>query len=270
MTGTPATATALHLLLAAERLFAERGIAGVSLRQIAAQAGSANSSAVHYHFGSKERLVAAIFAYRVPQLVQRRALLNARLDPQDLRERLEAHLLPIFELAESPDSSYVSFVEQLRRSRESRRIFGSQSEIRQPQVEFLDAMRLLLPCLDEPLRTMRIQHVQVLSLHAAAEREQSVAAGEKVIPFGLFVSAVVDGFAGYLNAPVSEETQRLFVRLDRPFPASALPVTGRGAPPRPGSSRSPVPAGRSRDAFSGPGRPAVWATTRSATDPSRA
>ena len=49
----PAPTTALQLLLAAERLFAEHGLAGVSLRQISIEAGSSNNSAIRYHFGSK-------------------------------------------------------------------------------------------------------------------------------------------------------------------------------------------------------------------------
>ena len=111
-----ATNTALQLLLAAERLFAQHGIDGVSLRQVAAEAGSSNNSAVRYHFGTKQDLLAAIFTYRLDELMRRRAQLAERADPADLRARVEAHLLPLVELAEAPDSHYVGFVEQLQRS----------------------------------------------------------------------------------------------------------------------------------------------------------
>jgi AcrR family transcriptional regulator len=50
-----------QIVLAAERLFAERGLDGVSLREIGAAVGNANNSAVQYHFGSKDQLVRAIF-----------------------------------------------------------------------------------------------------------------------------------------------------------------------------------------------------------------
>lgn len=56
------------LLNAAELLFAEQGIQGVSLRQIAAQAGHRNNSAVHYHFGDKTGLIAALLADRVGRI----------------------------------------------------------------------------------------------------------------------------------------------------------------------------------------------------------
>src|SRR5438105_6212398 len=91
--------SALRLVLTAERLFALHGIDGVSLRQIATEAGSANNSAVHYHFGSKEGLIAAIFQHRLPQIIRERQLLAARCDPGDLRSRLEAHFLPVLLLA---------------------------------------------------------------------------------------------------------------------------------------------------------------------------
>ncbi|WP_041254238.1 TetR family transcriptional regulator [Frankia sp. EAN1pec] len=205
---TTRTATALQLLIAAERLFAENGISGVSLRQIAAAAGSANSSAVHYHFGTKERLIEAIFAYRLPQLLERRALLRDRLAPDDVRACLEAHLLPILELAESPGNSYVSFIEQLRRGADPGRLFA-QHDIHQSREDFLAEVRRLLPDLGEPTLTIRVRQVQTLSINAAAEREREIATRQETIPFGLFVTTTLDGFAGFLTAPVSAETRRL-------------------------------------------------------------
>ncbi|QAY71399.1 TetR/AcrR family transcriptional regulator [Xylanimonas protaetiae] len=48
------------LLDAAERLFAEEGISGVSDRRIAADAGHRNHSAVAYHFGGRAGLLEAL------------------------------------------------------------------------------------------------------------------------------------------------------------------------------------------------------------------
>src|SRR5262245_66330191 len=64
--------TRRQLILAAERLFAERGLAGVSLREINVAAGQRNTSAAHYHFGSKEALVEAIFDFRRNEISRRR------------------------------------------------------------------------------------------------------------------------------------------------------------------------------------------------------
>lgn len=54
-------ATRARLIASAEQLFAERGVASVSLNEITRAAQQKNRNAVHYHFGSKEALVQAIF-----------------------------------------------------------------------------------------------------------------------------------------------------------------------------------------------------------------
>lgn len=53
------TDTAAKLLDAAVILFAEKGFAGVSIREVA-QASSTNSALISYHFGSKEGLYRAV------------------------------------------------------------------------------------------------------------------------------------------------------------------------------------------------------------------
>ncbi|HVM80264.1 MAG TPA: TetR/AcrR family transcriptional regulator [Stellaceae bacterium] len=69
--------TKTRLLRTAERMFAEQGYTGVSLRQLTAAAG-VNLAAVNYHFGSKEGLLAAIFESRCrPMNEERLARLEA-------------------------------------------------------------------------------------------------------------------------------------------------------------------------------------------------
>jgi AcrR family transcriptional regulator len=207
----PTAATALQLLLAAERLFAEHGIAGVSLRQIANEAGSSNNSAIRYHFGSKDDLLQAIFSYRLDDLTQRRALLKARANPDDLRAQVEAHILPLIEMAESPDSSYVSFIEQLQRAG-AVEVLMHQANAMRSQEEFAVGMQRLLSHIPEPARSMRIQQAQDLAVHLAAERERAIRRKDAVPPFALFVSGVVDGMAGFLATSASAETDQLISR----------------------------------------------------------
>ena len=73
------------LLDAAEKLFSEHGIQASSLRMITQQAG-ANLAAVHYHFGSKEGLVKAVFSRRLRPLEEERFRL---LDACDLAGGIE-------------------------------------------------------------------------------------------------------------------------------------------------------------------------------------
>ena len=202
------TSTAMQLLLTAERLIAQHGTAGVSLRQIASEAGSANNSAIQYHFGSKDELLRAILAYRVNDLTHRRALLRSLASRNDLRAHVEAHVVPLFELAEAPGSHYVAFVEQLQRSGDLA-LLEPQHEVQKARQEFANDMQRLLTDVSEPVRTTRIEQAQELSLHLAAERERAVVRGNTVVPFALHVSSVVDGLTGFLSAPESDESKRL-------------------------------------------------------------
>jgi AcrR family transcriptional regulator len=94
--------TRQRLIEVAERLFAERGIAGVSLREIGATAGQRNTAAARYHFGSKEGLVDAIFRYRMSPINARRLAMLADFDHEgrghDLRALAEAYLYPLSEM----------------------------------------------------------------------------------------------------------------------------------------------------------------------------
>ncbi|WP_011300021.1 TetR/AcrR family transcriptional regulator [Cupriavidus necator] len=69
--------TAMRMLEIAERLFAEHGIEQVPLRQIVVEAGQRNRSALHYHFGSREALVAHLLNLRLAHV---NVLRNAYLD----------------------------------------------------------------------------------------------------------------------------------------------------------------------------------------------
>lgn len=55
-----APGTRQRILAAAEQLFAERGVAGATMRAVTALAG-ANMAAVNYHFGNKDNLAIEVF-----------------------------------------------------------------------------------------------------------------------------------------------------------------------------------------------------------------
>ncbi len=92
-----------RIISAAERLFAERGFAGTSLRTVTSEAG-VNLAAVHYHFGTKDALLQAVFERRVApvnkQRLQRLDELerHAGANGPELEEVLEAFLSPIMHL----------------------------------------------------------------------------------------------------------------------------------------------------------------------------
>lgn len=211
-----------QIVLAAERLFAEHGLDGVSLRQISAAAGSGNNTAVQYHFGTKDRLIQAIFEYRLPGLNERRTVLAARRRPDDLRSWVECHVLPILEQGEQAGSHYLSFVAMLQQH--SRRdVFDAlAAELRAPIEVFFVRVGTLLPHVPEPLRRHRIAHALAFSVHAAAERERARTRGGQVLPFAVHVGDLLDGVVGFLEAPVSAATRSALAEAGpREF---ALPV----------------------------------------------
>ncbi|MCW2968326.1 MAG: regulatory protein TetR [Solirubrobacteraceae bacterium] len=92
-------ATRLLILLTAEELFAERGIAGVPLRDVAVAAGQRNNIAVQYHFGDREGLLHAITEYRAaPSDLARSRMIEehaAGAHEAGLRDSVEMLVLPL-------------------------------------------------------------------------------------------------------------------------------------------------------------------------------
>jgi AcrR family transcriptional regulator len=104
-----------RLILAAELLFAQGGIDGVSLREIASAAGQRNHHAVQYHLGNRETLVQAIFDFRMNQMepMREQMLKEARRGGvlQDARTIVDIIFLPQLKLIDAHgDHSYANFL----------------------------------------------------------------------------------------------------------------------------------------------------------------
>ena len=198
-----APSTKVQIVVAAERLLAERGLDGVSLRQIGAEAGNGNNSAVQYHFGSKDQLIQAIFEYRLPHLHQHRQMLIAERRPDDLRSWVECYVLPILEQGEQQDSHYLTFVATLQHHGRRDVFERLPDEYQTSTRSFRERVGELLPHIPEPLRMHRITQAITFSVHAASDRERARANREAVLPFAVHVSDLFDGLLGFLTAPVS-------------------------------------------------------------------
>ncbi len=85
-------------MLAAERLIAQHGIAQVSSRRIAEEAGNTNHSAVAYHFGSREGLLQKMVERQVSELEPRRAaMIDALGDSATIVDYVRATVVPMTE-----------------------------------------------------------------------------------------------------------------------------------------------------------------------------
>jgi AcrR family transcriptional regulator len=99
------TDTKGKILDTAEKLFAERGYASTSLRQVIA-AAEVNLAAVHYHFGTKEDLLDAVVLRKVEPVNAARLTWLERVESAagvgalQIEDVLESFLLPTAETAQ--------------------------------------------------------------------------------------------------------------------------------------------------------------------------
>jgi AcrR family transcriptional regulator len=95
--------TRARLKETAQRLFAERGIDGVSVQEIVSAAGQRNNASLRYYFGTKLDLARELVVDGARLLDERRQALVDELErdgqPQ-LRKVLEALNIPVLELSE--------------------------------------------------------------------------------------------------------------------------------------------------------------------------
>ena len=107
----------LALILAAERLTARYGPSGFTVRMLNAEAGTRNTSALHYHFGSRDKLLRAVWQHRMTTINPRRLALLAQINAKDIKAVVEAIIWPLCEqLRPRPEGNhYLRFLERLNR-----------------------------------------------------------------------------------------------------------------------------------------------------------
>lgn len=142
--------TKTQLLDVAERMIAERGFVGTTLRDVVSAAG-ANLAAVHYHFGSKEELFRAVVA-RIAQPVVKRQLqllseLEGQAEPPSVEAILTAFLAPCLEFVVQDESFRIVRAQFMGRCRtEPEPIQGiANSQFGTIEAACLDALQRALP-----------------------------------------------------------------------------------------------------------------------------
>lgn len=157
------------LLDAAERLMAERGADGVSMREISAGAGQANNNAAQYHFGSRERIIEAVLDRRMAPIDERRAEMIAALGPDPtLEELVRTVVVPLAE-ASRRHKSYIAFFAQLRSSRRYSRLVTHARPRTSSFVDVRDQIDARLSSLPADVRSQRRWLCGSLIVHTIAE-----------------------------------------------------------------------------------------------------
>lgn len=113
---TDAETTRSRLLDEAELRFARQGIAAVTSREITEAAGQRNTSAISYHFGSREGLLLTVLARRGGPVDHRRGELRAALHGNPSAGELVRCLVEPYAalLGDPAGRSYLRVVAQLR------------------------------------------------------------------------------------------------------------------------------------------------------------
>jgi AcrR family transcriptional regulator len=108
--------TKSRLLDATEHWISEKGFDSVSVRDITGLA-KANVAAVHYHFGSRDGLLAAVLDHRMKPLMEMRAAnLEALRDEDGVREVLKAWSSPLVSIFASAGMSELSYCRVMGRA----------------------------------------------------------------------------------------------------------------------------------------------------------
>lgn len=167
--------TRTTIVLVAERLFAERGIGTVSLREIVAEAGQRNKSVIQYHFGPAADLVEAVFEYRMGRVNARRlevlAEMHAAGRATDLGSLVEALVLPLVEVVAEPGCHYARFMAQFFAHPTYR--VSPDRDIAQSLWLVEDGARRALPELSEEIFDERWRMVSHLFVQTVADHEGS-------------------------------------------------------------------------------------------------
>jgi AcrR family transcriptional regulator len=161
-----------ELLDAAERLIATRGYE-VPLRDIAVEAGHRNNSAVQYHFGNREGLIAAIVARRLGpmELVRSQMLkaLAAQEDEASTRDLISVLVLPILQMK---GTHYARFLEVVRTA-------WPDETLRTHDTEWPKVLERLTKSIDadRPARNRRVAAVATAMFALIADYERRTEAG---------------------------------------------------------------------------------------------
>jgi AcrR family transcriptional regulator len=197
----------------AQRLFASRGIDGVSIKDIVTAAGQRNNASLHYHFGSKEALIAELLLDGAKLIdAARQEMLDVLIasgTAVDVRAVLEALVRPVSQLTdgETGGSTYMRFVANLQMNHRTffRKTLGDKWNVGYRRC--LIMLRDLLTDIPLPLLEQRISIMGIYSnaLFSAKEAAADDAPSRFWQP-GYTLDNIIDTLQAVLECSPSSET----------------------------------------------------------------
>lgn len=202
----------------AQRLFALHGVDGISIKDILAASGQRNNTSLHYHFGSKEALIAELLSDGAKQID---AIRQSMLDELErggralrVRDVLKALVLPVNELTERrhPENTYIRFVANLQMNHRAlfREALGDTWNVGYRRC--LEHLRGLLGEIPAPLLEQRMSMVGIYANAIFAAKEAAL--DEVDAPNRLWAPAhtlenILDTLQAVLESRPSKSTLRL-------------------------------------------------------------
>ncbi|WP_369803919.1 TetR/AcrR family transcriptional regulator [Mycobacterium sp. 1274761.0] len=201
------SATREALLLAAERLFAERGMYAVSNRQISEAANQGNNAAACYHFGTRTDLLRAIESKHRAPIEELRARMLAEIEGStELRDWVSALVLPLTDhlAALGNPSWYARFAAQAMADPSYRQVVTKDALTSPELVAAINGINDCLPELPKRVRYERIVMARNLLMHTCAEHEVELAerGAEARLGWASAGQGLIDAIVGLWQAPV--------------------------------------------------------------------
>jgi AcrR family transcriptional regulator len=226
------------LLKTAERLFAEKGIDAVSMREIAREAGQRNNSALHYHFGSKEALIQAILQVGMHQVNELR---NDYIDQlynsgrqDDLRALVEAIVWPLASrLLTSRSNSYNRFLAAAQVHPDIDLAASTREEEDRGFRRIYELLQRALPQMPEPLLRQRYLAAVSFVMFSLADYERMAARrsrNKRRFDLQKAIDNLIDMVAGAVAAPVSQQVRQHLAEHEIQLDSARTPAEDSGEP----------------------------------------
>ncbi|HZZ50613.1 MAG TPA: helix-turn-helix domain-containing protein [Pseudonocardia sp.] len=205
--------TRARLKSAAQRLFATRGIDGVTVRDLISAAGQRNNASLSYYFGSKEELARELIIDGAKLLDERRRSMLAVLEDAGrepaVREILEVLIAPVVDL--STDPSQANYLQMIANLDLNDRAFVRETLANTWNYGYrrcVDHLLRLIPDVPRRLLEQRISLAVIYMNAVGAARERSVGTpGESRLWSNTYALAnLLDTIQAMLEAAPSEET----------------------------------------------------------------
>jgi AcrR family transcriptional regulator len=206
------------LKLAARRLFAERGIDGVGVRDIVEAAGQRNSGSLHYYFGSKEELARELVADGAKVIDERRNRLLDKVEasggPRNLRQVIEILVWPSTDLDEQgAEDTYIRFISNLQISHRQLFMEALEGKWASGFERSLLHIRHLLQGIDPEIVNQRLVFMS-LYLRAAMSSREAALEGGRTHHFwspAFTMENLIDSIEGILKPQPSKQTRSRLV-----------------------------------------------------------